>query len=433
MSEGAAPARRRSEPAGARPESQGARLDALAQAQLSGAMRLVSADAAAQIERFCDPQLLASGKVNIVSLEAVQKRLGDHWQGGKEQVFAFAERLIERGLGTRGVFVRASDMDYLIVHPELSRLAGQAACLRYLREILTQFLGHDRDAAGGILQVTQISHGRMQAELVDAAAAEARLAAGVEDQRAQRLGVFHEDTDITARLVNRWSPFVAVDGRQLRVSATLEPVYELKGFTRIGFRMIRRVIVTATAEELSDQEVAGLPAADILRADLATITRGVDRLCAEAGDERQLSLIVPVSYTSLSSQKGRDELVEPLKAAGGLVRLGVVCEILDIEGVPSSALLSAATLVRPFSLLVVGRMTSLSAASLQRLRGAGLQALSFECPQGLGDAEVLGWAGTTVAAAKKVAKSVLIYRVASPQRAAALASFGATHVSLIAA
>lgn len=433
MSEGAAVANRKAEPAGARPASQSAQLDALAQAQLSGAMRLVSADAEAQIERFCDPQLLASGKVNIVSLEAVQKRLGDRWQSHKDQVFDFAERVLDRGIAGRGVFVRVSDMDYVVVHPDLSRLAGQATCLRYLGEILTHFLGDAKQAAGGILQVNRIGRGRMQAEQVDAAAAESMLRSGAEPGGAQRLGAFHEDSDITAtRLVNRWSPFVAVDGRQLRVSATLEPVYELKGFTRIGFRMIRRVIVIGTGEELSSHQVSALSAADILRADLATITRGIDRLNAEAGGERQLSLVVPLSFTSLSSQKGRGELVEPLKEAGGLVRLGVVCEILDIEGVPPGALLSASSLVRPFSLLVVGRLTGTAASTMERLKGAGLQALSFECPQGLGDAEFMGWATTTIAAAKRVVRSVVVYRVASPQRAATLSSLGATHVSLVA-
>ncbi|HZZ32697.1 MAG TPA: hypothetical protein VFE10_11980 [Phenylobacterium sp.] len=431
MSESAAAAGRKAEPAGARPASQGAQLDALAQAQLSGAMRLVSSDAEAQVERFCDPQLLASGKVNIVSLEAVQQRFGDRWQTRKDQVFDFAERVFERGLDSRGVSVRVSDMDYFIVHPDLSRLGGQAACLRYLREILTHFLGDARQTAGGILQVTRIAHGRAQAEQVDAAAAEEMVASGADEEATPRLSVFDEDSDITTRLVNRWTPFVAVDGRQLRVSATLEPVYELKGFTRIGFRMIRRVIVVATGEELSVQQVAALSAADILRADLATITRGITRLRSETGAERHLSLIVPLSFTSLHSQKGRSELIEPLKEANSLVRLGVICEILDIEGVPPSALLSATSLVRPFSLLVVGRMTGPIAATIERLKGAGLQALSFECPQGLGDTEFMGWATASIAAAKRVAKSVLVYRVASPQRAATLASLGATHVSLI--
>jgi len=95
--------------------------------------------------------------------------------------------------------------------------------------------------------------------------------------------------------------------------------------------MIRRVIVVSSGEELTPQQVSALAPIDLLRADLATITRGVDRLGA-AGSEQQLSLIVPVSFSSLASQRGRAELTEPLKEAGGLVKLGVVCEILDIEG-----------------------------------------------------------------------------------------------------
>lgn len=427
MAEGAGTLARSAEPAGARPDAHGAALDALAQAQLSGATRLVTDDAAAAIERFSDPALLASGKVNIISLEAVQQKFGARWPTRKDQVFDFAQRVLERGLGARGVSVRVSDMDYFVIHPDLSRIACQAACLRYLREILNHFLGDERGAAGGIRQVTMISRGRLQTCEVDALQAETALA---RDEETARLAAFQEDSDITARLVNRWTPFVAVDGRRLRVSATLEPVYELKGFTRIGFRMIRRVIVIATSEELSSQQVAALSSGDILRADLATITRGIDRLKSEARGERQLSLVVPISFTSLSSQRGRAELIEPLKEAGGLVRLGVVCEILDIEGVPTGALLSAASLVRPFSLLVVGRTTTSSTGALQRLRGAGLQALSCECPHSLGDAEFLGWAATTIAAAKTVAKSVLVYGVASPQRAATLASLGATHCSI---
>ena len=430
MADSAGMLARATEPAGARPDSQGASLGALAQAQLSGATRLVTDTAAAAIERFSDPALLASGKVNILSVEAVQQKFAEGWTSRREQVFDFAERVLERGLGVRGVFVRVSDTDFFVIHTDLSRLACQAACLRYLREILSHFLGDERAAASGIRQVTQISKGRLQTCEVDALYAETALARGASDDETVRLSAFHEDSDIAPRLVNRWTPFVATDGRRLRVSATLEPVYELKGFTRIGFRMIRRVIVITTNEELSPQQVSALSTGDILRADLATITRGIDRLKGEAPGERQLSLTVPISFTSLSSSRGRAELMEPLKEASGLVRLGVVCEILDVEGVPPSALLSAAALVKPFSLLVVGRMTGASAGAMQRLRGAGLQAMSFECPQGLGDAEFLGWANATITAAKAVARSVLVYGVSSPQRAATLASFGATHVCL---
>ena len=417
---------------GARPPSQGPRLDALAIAQLTGGVRLVSADAEAQLARFADPALLHSGKINLISLEAVQHRLGDRWLQKREQVFDFAEKVLERAIGVHGVYLRVSDTDYFVIQPDLGRFAGQASCLRLLREILIHFLGEADPAATGILTVTKISRGRLEAQPIDVSAAEGAVARGETDdsEEANRLAAFDLEQAPRARL-NRWTPFIAADGRQLRISATLEPIYELKGFTRIAFRMIRRVIVVSTGEELTPREVRALSSIDILRADLATITRGIDRLEADGG-EQQLSLVVPLSFSSLSSQRGRTELTTPLKAAGAHVKLGVVCEILDIEGVPAGAMLSATSLVRPFSLLVAGHVEGPGPKSFARLAGAGLQALSFECPQGLGEAEFQGWASTTVTAAKKVTRSVLVYRAQSAQRAGVLASFGATHVSLAA-
>jgi hypothetical protein len=432
VSESAVASSRSAEAAGARPASQATQLETQAVAQISGALRLVSADAEAALERFSDPQLIAAGQINLISLEAVQQRFADRWQMRKDQVFDFAERVLERGVGPGGFYLRVSDTDFFIVHPELGRLAGQAACLRYLREVLNHFLGDAGMAAAGVLQVSQISKGRLEAQPVDAAKADEGEAAGVhgDDIEAVRLPAWKEGEAAPSARLNQWTPFVANDGRQLRISATLEPVYELKGFTRIGFRMIRRVIVVATGEELTNQQAAALSAGDLLKADLATITRGIDRLKAESAGEKQLSLIVPISFSSLSSQRGRTELTAPLKEAGGLVKLGVICEILDIEGVPAGALLAATALVRPFSLLVVGRLSGPSPTSIARLAGAGLQALSFECPKGLGDAEFMGWAHAVIIPARKAARSVLIYGAGSPQRAGALVSLGASHVSL---
>jgi hypothetical protein len=416
--------------AGARSEAQAPRLDAQAFAQLAGGMRLVSAQAEAQLDRFSDPVLLNSGKVNLISLEAVQQRLAEKWSVRKDQVFAFAEKVLQRNIGASGVYLRISDTDFFIISPDLGRYAGQAACLRYLREILTHFLGDDAAAVTGVLQVTRIGKGRLEAERVDPLHAEQALERGESgdvDASGQLASMDLEQTSKPA--VNRWTPFVASDGRQLRISARLEPVYEIKNFTRIGFRMVRRVIVVSSGEELTPRQVAALSSADILRADLATITRGVDRLNADGG-EQQLSLVVPVSFISLSSQRGRTELIKPLKEAGGLVKLGVISEILDIEGVPSGPMLAAASLVRPFSLLVIGHLQSPTPKSFARFSEAGMQALSFECPLGLGDGEFIGWASATVGAAKKVVKSVMVYGAGSAQRAGVLASFGATHVSL---
>jgi hypothetical protein len=396
-----------------------------------GLMRLVSAGVEESLQRFGDPELLAAGKANVISLEAIESHLGARWELKRDQVYDFTRRLLERSIGPGGFFTRVSTTDFFIVHPDLGRLAGQAACVRYLREVLNHFLGEDTLAAAGVLQVTNITNGQLSAQPLDARAkAQADGAPEAEDDPPEAAPAAAPEA---AGPVARWSPFVASDGRQLRVTASLEPVYELKGFTRIGFRMVRRVILVRSEEELSPQQIAQLSTADLLRVDLATVERGIGRLRADSSSEQQLSLIVPLSFTSLSSQKGRPEFAKQLQEAGGLVRLGVICEITGVDDVPPGALLAATSLLRPFTLLLAGRMSSSAPQAVIRMEGSGLQAVSFDCPPGLDDAELIQWATPTVRAAKRVAKSVMIYRAGSPRQAAALASLGATHVSLKAA
>jgi hypothetical protein len=399
---------------------------------LAAAPRIVSAGVEDALERFSDPELLAAGKVNVISLEAVEARFGARWGLRSDQVYDFTSRVLERGVGDQGFFLRVSKTDFFIVQPDLGRMAGQTACLRYLREVLNHFLGEDQAAASGVLQVTKIARGRVDAQQMDARAEAAARRDAVAADPPESASADRTSDIVAVPSVDRWTPFVSNDGRHVRVSATLEPVFEMKTFSRIGFRMVRRVIVMNRndEEELSPPQVAMLSTADLLRVDLATIARGVDRLRSES--ELSLSLILPLSFTSLSSQKGRAEFVAQLKEAGALVKLGVICEICDIEGVPPGALLAATSLVRPFTVLVAGRLLTPTPAVIHRLEGSGLQALSFDCPPGLGDAEFVGWASVTIAAAKRIAKSVLVYRAGSPKRAGLLASLGASHVSLLA-
>jgi len=400
--------------------------------------RMISAGLEASLEQFSDPQLLAAGKVNLISLEAIQARLGPRWAFKRDQVYGFTDRVLERGIGADGIYLRISDTDFFIAHPELGRTAGQAACLRCLREVLNHFLGDDQMAATSVLQVTRIGAGALEARMTELATGVAPDDVGPAEPEAARETVAAPAPKAPGpgaaasggSALAQWTPFDCADGRRLRVSATLQPVYELKGFTRIGFRMKRRVIVMQTDEELSQPEIAALSAADLLRVDVATILRGVDRLKAEGDKESPLSLIVPLSFISLSGQRGRTELVKHLKAAGELVRMGIICEICDIEGVPPGMLLAAASLARPFTLLVAGLLLAPTPAVVRHLPGAGLQALSFECPPGLGDAEFTGWAVAAIGAAKQIARSVLVYGSDSTERLSTLAALGATHASL---
>src|SRR6185312_15948662 len=101
VADGTELATRPKEVAGARPESASEALGALAKAQLSGTLRLVSPEALEDVERFADHQLIAAGKITIMSLEGVQKSLAERWQSRRDEVFAFTEAVLARALGAR--------------------------------------------------------------------------------------------------------------------------------------------------------------------------------------------------------------------------------------------------------------------------------------------------------------------------------------------
>jgi hypothetical protein len=185
-----------------------------------------------------------------------------------------------------------------------------------------------------------------------------------------------------------------------------------------------------TERPLSRADQQKLTAADIERIDFATLARGLNRLEQEADRERQPSLILPVSFTTLSSKRGRAMLAEFFRAAQENVQRGLICEVCDIEGVPPSTLLAVTSLMRPFCLFIVGRLAAAPLNGLGSLLDAGLQGVSIECPPGLeSDSAFDSFAKMITAAAKPVVRAVMIYGVAGPRQAAIASLHGASHAS----
>ncbi|KQY96376.1 hypothetical protein ASD25_00340 [Brevundimonas sp. Root1423] len=373
------------------------------------------------LERFQSSGMLEEGRINLIGLDAIAERLGDKWEGRQEQIYHHVERTLTRHLEGDGFFQRVSPTDYLVVQPALGKFSAQVSCLRYLRELLNHFLGGAAPEAADVLEVTSLSGGRIFAAEIDRSYA--FTAAKTEPP------VAGEEDD---SLPTPWNPFISADGRTLRVSCHLEPVFELKTFTQIGFRIARRVLRMPGEIELNAQELRNLTTADIEKVDLATIARGVSRLGAEQGNARQPSLFLPVSYSTLASQRGRGPLIARFKAATQGVEKGLVCEISDIEGVPGSVLGAVTGLIKPFCLIVVGKLREPPGRrSPDDLRGVRLQGLAFESgAHPLDAAEFSAWAERAVANAKGVTRSVIIHGLAGPEYLGLAGMAGASHASL---
>ncbi len=372
------------------------------------------------LERFQTSGLLEEGRINLIGLNAIAERLGDRWEGRQEQIYHHVERTLTRHLEGGGFFQRVSPTDYLVVQPALGKFSAQVSCLLYLRELLSHFLGGAAPEAADVMEVTSLSGGRIFAAGIDPdyAAAAART----------EPPVLPEEPD---DLPTPWNPFVAADGRTLRVSCQLEPVFELRTFAQIGFRIARRVLLMPGEIELSPQELRNLTTADIEKVDLATIARGVSRLRSEQGNAKQPTLFLPVSYTTLSSQRGRGPLIARFKEATRGVEKGLICEINDIEGVPGSALAAAAVLIKPFCVIVVGKLREAPGRSPEDLRGVRLQGVAFEAGMHpLDHGEFTAWAERAVVNARRVTRSVIIHGLSGPEFLGLAGLAGASHASL---
>lgn len=395
-------------------------------AQEDAVFRRLDPAALARFTQFEDNPAIEEGRVNAIALDPIADRLGERWEGRREQVYEHLERALNKKLGPTDFFLRVSDTVYLVAQPSAGKFGAQALCVRALDEVVSFFLGPGPRQDILVHKVTDVGKHQIVAVPIDP-----HQAAEGEKRETRTLAAYKEARDDPNLLSPaRWSPFVASNGQHVRVSCTLEPVFEVKRHTRIGYRLRRRVLDTATEQPLSLQQLAHLSRGDLLRIDMATIARGMARLTSEGDSENALSLIVPVSFITLSSVEGRQLIASAFSRVRETVLKGVICEICDIEAVPHVAMVQAVAMIKPHAIFVVGHLETQNPQALGSLKETGLKALSIQCPANIvGDAEFIGWLRNAVTVTSRVTKSFMLYGCPNPRRAALAALVGATHVS----
>lgn len=390
--------------------------DALPRDSDAAATRVLSAGLGAALARFQAPAPIEAGQLNLISLDAVAETFGSRWALQAVRVEKFVERLLARELGPDDAFLQVTPTDVLISLPGRDRAAAQVACLRYLRQVLQHFLGGSARAADGVYGVISVHSDRVEAQpLAVAELLALEQAADVERDRA-------------AALARATEPFIASHGRKVRVACELEPLINLATGASIGLRLAQRVHSGADDVLLGAEAVSDFAGIDRQRLDGSAVIHGLAQH-RERGQQTP-TLIVSMSYASLSSQRGRSEMVGLLQQARQYAALGVICEVSGVEGAPHAQLQEAVAIIRPLSLFVVGRIDAPSQVVWSQLRGTGLRGVAFDCPPFEGDAVFLGWAKAMTTRARRVASSVLLYGVPSIGFVSRLAEAGATHATL---
>ncbi len=397
--------------------------------------RLVEADAKAALKALEGSPLIEQGRVNLIGLDSIVRRLGPRWPLRKDQVHEHVAKVLERRLGHDGYFVRASDADYLVVHPDLNRFSAQAACFGLMREVLTHFLGEAEPGDMAVREVTSVAGSGLEAHLV---APNTPVAGGAFEARGPVAGEGHsfEPRPVAAPVgpavaSDYWSAFVASDGRPLRVSCVLEPCFRLEEARQIGFRIHARVVDGMNGQVLPLERQGQLTSADIERVDMAAISRGMDRLRLEFGKVAPPMLILPASYATIMTRSGRSRLLSSLKEASDGLTSRVICEIRSIEGVPGAMVFDACSVLRPWCYAVVGALDRLADLRVRAWSGAGLNGVAFPLRDTYDTTpDLFAALAGGVAAAKRAARSVVVHGLRSPHDLVLARLAGATHASL---
>ncbi|MGC1305565.1 MAG: hypothetical protein WA840_24605 [Caulobacteraceae bacterium] len=303
-------------------------------------------DNARLLEDLQSSGLLAEGRAHVISIETVRTALGRRWHERKAVVWDMVEALARKRLDERDLTARISEDAFLLLTPQLEPGGAKVLATRIAREVLTHFLGQlstrdivvmvARQFVDGVLECTQMS----SSEILGALAVEAQepQPAGRPPESAGPGWISQDDCGALTTL----------QGRRLRFSVSVDPIIDLARWAVAGHR-IEPKITFDTLEPLSPEARQELLPRDLKESDLATLRRGLSRLEAGESSSRRPSLILTVSFQTLSNSRTRLGLLSQAVQQRAEMTSSVIWEITDLDaGVPLGALRQAVTFLKPF-------------------------------------------------------------------------------------
>jgi len=346
--------------------------------------RITTAGSSDVLDRLSHPALIAAGLVTVIGLDAIRRKLGDRWPIKRAQIWDHVDRELERTLGAADIFLRTDDVSYTIAQPGSDRYAAQAVCFSVLQEVLKFFLGESRAADIDVRTVSSIVGGQMTSQPVDLT----KLRRGgptagtgsVAETPAEQLAAA-----VTGPLADHapaaahWKPPLLGRSSIIELSPTKRGNFDLK-LSVEGVWNLKRGVLTSFLVERNG--VRGkTDVAELEEIDVATLVYVSTLLDEQAEQGGALTLHLPLSFTSLATQRTRQRLLSLTQPVREAMRRTVLLEIVDLDpGVPPSRLIEVVGLVHSLFVGIIGRVKPTKAA-LAAVKGCGLRGVAVNAEQ----------------------------------------------------
>jgi hypothetical protein len=389
--------------------------------------RLNAADVSALLERFGGHDLMARGAVNIISLSAIRDTAGDRWPRKRPDVWAYIERKLAEHLTYQDLAQRVGETDYLIAMTSEEGVAAQAVALKVLEEVLLHFLGAAESRHMSVRAVTGLKDGEVSCAPLDPVFI-LQTRARLESEPPAPVERPQVDPD-ELRKRNPYS-FHAATGIPLRIDFAIEDLQSLKHGVTAALRIEPTVTEAPTGRVIPARTFGRLSDADLMTIDQATLDFAALFLPKVDG-KGQPALIVPVSFRTMSTRKGRELLISCAGAAAGRVKASLVIELVDIDrGAPLARLIEVVGLLKSVCRGVFARVQPAKDAMAPltgvRLMGVTLDAADLPGPDSRIAAQILEFGRQ----ARGLAPALAVQGLSSDGFFAVAETAGLTHASL---
>ncbi len=333
------------------------------------------------LSRLAGSELVARGSVNVISVKAIRAWAGEWWSQKRGDVWTYVERKLADHLERQDMRARISDSEFLIAMNSDHGLAAQATSVRILEDVLSHLLGSVDVKDLGISSVIGVENGEAVCRRINAATVLAARA-----RRDSNLSPMRRTVEPADEARRTPVAFTTASGAALRVDFTLEHVVNLRRNVATAIRIEPVVTHLGSGRQATSRAVSRLPDRDIAFVDEATLKFAALFARGAQGYDTP-DLILPASFRTLGTQRGRDLLTGTPGLSLALLRGGVMIELVDItRGTPSGRLLEVVGLLKALTRGVIARVPPEKDA-LRGLKDARLAGLTLDASDLSGPAE----------------------------------------------
>jgi len=307
--------------------------------------------------------LIGCGSLAVLNLEPIRRAMGPRWGAKQPVVFEHAERTLRRDLGPDAVIAAAGDVDVVVAQPGVVPVVALSRTLQALRDVLRFFIGEVPPDQLLLSQVDTAEGGALVCRRVDSRTLDAR--AGAPAGPGARV-----PNPAPAASLPTHTDFVSVDGMRIRVTCGRDDLFLLKSGAQVGSRL-RPCLTDISGPNRLSVRVNSLEGRDAEAVDHAVLRQAAAHFPLDAGPPM---VVAPVAFSTLSTQRGRRDVLDELLALSGRLNSRPILEIRDLRGVPSSRLAEIVSLMRPATAAILGEVEA-DKASIAGLAGCGLGGL----------------------------------------------------------